>query len=171
MITLTYYGNFDLDLLKSQLLEYFPTWREQLPGNVVNEYFGWDYEASTLKLFVPDNTDTEQVDAVIIMHDASAAKPLDWPGIIVAKNKWINLPNYATWTAEEAEEYIISQIFGGWTQAQIDDWIDTNVTTLATAKTAMKSITAEIVDIREITSKMGYLLMLLRDIVVKRSNL
>ncbi len=38
-----------------------------------------------------------------------------------------------TWTAQDAENYINSQIFSGWTQAQAETWIDTNLTNITSA--------------------------------------
>lgn len=170
-LVLSYVGNFDLDLLKEQIIQAYPEIRK-VANNYTVEYIAFEnYSGGILTIIFFSAVDAAIINYVIKNHDATAAHPIDWKTIIAAKNKWMALPNYATWTAEEAEAYIESQIFSGWTQAQIDLWIDTNVTNIATAKTALKTLTVEIMDLKEIVKKTAYLLMLLRDIVVKRSLL
>jgi len=171
MKTLTYVGNFDVTLLRDELLAKFPTWREMLAPNYAVEYFGISYSGSNLSVFCPDDTVDTDVDDVIKLHDSTAAKPIDWEMIALAKNAFMNLPSYATWTPEEAEAWIENDIFGGQTEEQINTYIDTNVTTIATARTALKLVAKEVLDLKEIVKKEAYLLMLLRNIVVKRSLL
>ena len=171
MKTLSYVGNFDIDLLRSQLLLTFPSWRVVEVPNRTIDYFGIDYFGGELTLYVPDAAIEADVDTVVKNHDASAAKPIDWPMIIEAKNAFLDLPNYATWTPQEAADWIHNDVLSGWGETEINAWIDTNVTTLATARTGLKMLSKEIIDLRETEEKLAYMLMLLRNIVIKRSLL
>jgi len=170
ILTLAYVGNFEPISLRAEFLAAHPELRINKDNNIV-EYIGMDYTGSSLKIYLLKGIDISEADEIIRYHDSTAAKPIDWDGIKTARNAFMSLPNYASWTPEEAEAWINGDIFSGQTQAEVDAWIDANVTTLATAKTGLKMLAKEIIDLREIAQKTAYMLMLLRNIVVKRSLL
>lgn len=78
-----------------------------------------------------------------------------------------NLPGWANWTATEAANYISTNVLGGMTREQVESWVDTNVSNLAQAKTALKLLGDELIDLREICENMARAIMFLRDISLK----
>ena len=78
-----------------------------------------------------------------------------------------NLPDYATWTPDEAEANVINTVLNGWNKTQAEDWIDANVTNLAEAKAALKIIAGALIDLRNIASKIAKMMMWLRNIVIR----
>jgi hypothetical protein len=168
--TLNYVGNFNTDLLRTELLDAFPFLRVE-NKNIAIEYFGMSYSGSNLALSFRLSVDNAIVDSIIKLHDATAAKPIDWDMIVAAKNAFMSLPNYATWTPEEAQAWIDNDIFGGQTQAQIATYVDANMANITQARAIVKLLTQEILDLKEIVKKEAYMLVLLRNIVVKRSLL
>lgn len=172
MKDLLYIGTFDIPILRNQLLAAFPSWRDDNGQGRITEYFGMDYDqlTSTLRLSVPDNADEIIINQVIDMHDPSAQlyTLLTWQEIISARNNFMTLPNWSIWTAEEASGFVSGDILAGMNKTEIEDWIDLNVTTLATAKTALKLLADELIDSREITAKIVTMLVYLRDVAIRR---
>ena len=85
-----------------------------------------------------------------------------------AVTRYSQLPTWAkTGTADEAETYIINQIFSGQTNAQVDVWIDANVTNIATAKTALKQVAGAIFKMRDLFILTSKLLIFIRDLVIR----
>jgi len=79
-----------------------------------------------------------------------------------------SLPNWATWTPAQARDYVKTNVLNGQTIAQVEAWIDANVSTIAQARTALKLIATNIIALREILSVVAQAVLLLRDIVLKR---
>src|SRR4030067_1185918 len=172
MKLLQYVGTFDLVILRDQLRAAVAAWRVDYGNGVIIEYFGMAYDEtnSILTLMVPNDADEQMVQQVIDGHDPSAQLylPLSWREILGARQALLNLPNWATWTPEEAEACVNADILSGMTKVEIEGWIETNVTNLDTAKTALKLVGGEIVDLRLICSKMAYSIMLLRNVAIRR---
>ncbi len=84
------------------------------------------------------------------------------------------LPNWATWTPSEAENYVNTEILNGMTRAEVEAYIDANITgtTVTTlreqVKVAFKLVAGELIDLRLIAGKMAYSIMLLRDVAIRR---
>lgn len=93
---------------------------------------------------------------------------LDTQAAQAAKIVFRNLPNWATWTDVEAISYVTNAVLNGWTKAQLDTYVDTNVTNIATAKTALKQLGEELIDLRDICTKLAQAVILLRDIAVRK---
>lgn len=171
MKDLQYIGTFDTGILKQQLLSAFPDWRYQSEGIVI-EYFGMNYDelAHRLVLSVPDSADENAILQIVDAHDPTAQlfTPLNWDEVIQSRLNFMQMPNWATWTAEQAQTYISNEILAGMTQAQIEAWIDTNVTNIVTAKTALKLVGDELIDLREICMNMAKALVYLRDVAIRR---
>lgn len=169
MKNLQYIGTFDMDILIPQLLETFPEWRT-IEGNTVIDHFGCDYIDGVLTLNVPDNADELLIKQVLDMYDPSVGiyTPLNWEDIVLLRNKFMQLPDWSTWTPEEASTYIHDNILSGMTRTDLEAWVDTNVTNITTAKTALKLLGDEVIDLREICMKMAYSIMILRDVIIKR---
>lgn len=93
-----------------------------------------------------------------------------------------SLPNWATWTGQEAADYVDSNILLGQTQVQLENWIDSQITDLTTAnlaqinarmaaiRTALKTIVEGLIAVRVILSATAKAIMYLRDIIVGRRN-
>lgn len=169
MKTLQYIGTFDMSILIPQLLEVFPEWRVA-EGDTVIDYFGYDYIDGVLTLNVPDNADELLIKQVLDMYDPSVGiyTPLNWEDIVLLRNKFMQMPDWSTWTPEEASTYIHDNILSGMTRTDLETWVDTNVTNITTAKTALKLLGDEVIDLREICMKMAYSIMILRDVIIKR---
>ena len=77
------------------------------------------------------------------------------------------LPNWATWTPTQATDYIHNTSLNGWTQAQLDAWVDLNVTSIAGARLAFKQIGTAILTIRDILENLGKAVLYLRDLIIR----
>ena len=91
-----------------------------------------------------------------------------------AVTNYANLPTWAkTGTADEAETYISNQIFSGQTQAQVDAWIDANITgtTITALRTqliaALKITAGAVITMRGLFILTSKLLIYIRDLVIR----
>ena len=170
MKSLIYFGTFDEELLYKEILAAFPAWRTKfVDGHVVEDY-GIRYDDWRLQLDVPDNADETTLNQIIIAHDPNSTLEIDWVTIKAARLEFLTLPEWASFTPQEASDAVNDRVLEGWNKQEVDDWIDANVTTLASAKTALKMIGSELVDLREISKHFARMLMHLRDIIVRRSS-
>lgn len=90
--------------------------------------------------------------------------------IAVALDGFNGLPEWSTWTYSEARDGVRSRIFNGWTQIQVDAWIDstaTNAAGIAGVRVALKQVGAAILAIRTILEAMAQAIVFLRDLVVR----
>ena len=78
------------------------------------------------------------------------------------------MPNWATWTPDEGRQAVQANVLNGYDKAQLDAYIDTNVSNIASAKTALKLLGEAVIDLREIVGVMAQAILLLRDIVVRK---
>ena len=86
------------------------------------------------------------------------------------KSNFRGIPNWATWTPDEGKSYIHNAIFSGQSTEDIQSWIDTNIMNLAQAKTSLKQMADAIITLRNQQENIAYAILLLRDIVVRRTN-
>ena len=91
-----------------------------------------------------------------------------------AVTNYANLPTWAkTGTADEAETYITNLIFSGQTQAQVDAWIDANITgtTITALRTqliaALKITAGAVITMRGLFILTSKLLIYIRDLVIR----
>jgi hypothetical protein len=89
-------------------------------------------------------------------------------------NKNIAVTNYSTYpdwartfTPTDAETYINGQIWGGYTIVQATSYINSTVTDLASAKTAMIQIATAIINMRGLFIITAKLLICIRDLVIR----
>ena len=170
---LTYQGNFKSYLLLDELLEAFPSW-----GGITDE--GTTRLESTeteVKVYAPNDANEEEVQVVIDAHDPEALSTNEQNEVYReedeaeaqdAKDNFRVIPNWATWTPEEAEQHVHDTVLSGMDTTQIEAWIDGNVNDLASARTALKLIGGELVDLRNICEKLALAVMYLRDIAVRK---
>jgi len=170
---LTYQGNFKSYLLLDELLEAFPSW-----GGITDE--GTTRLESTeteVKVYAPNDANEEEVQVVIDAHDPEALSTNEQNEVYReedeaeaqdAKDNFRVIPNWATWTPEEAEQHVHDTVLSGMDITQIEAWIDGNVNDLASARTALKLIGGELVDLRNICEKLALAVMYLRDIAVRK---
>lgn len=85
----------------------------------------------------------------------------------VAKSDFRNLPNYSTWTPNEAQDNITAMILAGKTLAQINTDIDNLPNTIAGMKTGLKSVAQGIVNLRTVLAIIGKLVILLRNVAIR----
>lgn len=90
-----------------------------------------------------------------------------------AKIDFRNLPGWASWTGQEAADYVHGAIHNGMTVEQLDAWIDANITgttvsqILTSVRTAFKQLIRADLASRDVLEKSAQATMFLRDIVVK----
>ena len=72
---------------------------------------------------------------------------------------------WKSFTATEAETYIVSNVLSGYTKAQVDIVI-ANVISWATARTALTQLAYAIIDLRAIVSKMARVITYFRDLIL-----
>ena len=89
----------------------------------------------------------------------------------VSKESFKEMPNWATWTPDEGRQAVQANVLNGYDKAQLDAYIDTNVSNIASAKTALKLLGEAVIDLREIVGVMAQAILLLRDIVVRKYQL
>ena len=58
------------------------------------------------------------------------------------------LPGWAGWTAAEAADYVHGQVLNGMSQAEVDAWVEANVTSLAGARAALKMLAGSLIGVR-----------------------
>lgn len=107
---------------------------------------------------------------VIAAHDPTILMPYEQDELDAEKAKveFRQLPDWATWSPGQARDYVDGSILNGMDKVAIDTWIDTNVTSLATAKTALKLLGEAIVDTRTVLKIVAMAVIYFRQIVVRR---
>ena len=97
-----------------------------------------------------------------------------------AITKYSQLPEWAkTGTADEAQTYITNQIFSGQTNAQVDAWIDANITNITVAnvtqintrltniRAGLKLVAGAILSLRDLFILTSKLLIYIKDLVIR----
>jgi ABC-type uncharacterized transport system ATPase subunit len=89
-----------------------------------------------------------------------------------AKGDFRNLPGWATWSGQEAADYLHDNILNGMTKAEAEAWIDANVgganlaAVLVSVRTALKLLAGAVIDGRDLGHQNeAKAIMYLRDIV------
>jgi len=121
----------------------------------------------------PTQTELDTAKSLYAAHDPNKLMPVDQAAKDAVAN-YANLPTWAkTGTASEAETYITNQIFSGQTQAQVDAWIDANITgtTIAALRTqliaALKITAGAVITMRGLFILTSKLLIYIRDLVIR----
>lgn len=116
--------------------------------------------------FSPDLTSNE-----ILLLSAAA-------DIVNASHNFLVLPDWSTFTAQQASDFINSNILSGQTQAQLDALINTNIanitvanvaqinTALAGIRSAFSLVASGIISIRTILQALAKAIVFLRNLVV-----
>ena len=87
---------------------------------------------------------------------------------------WKDLGNWSTWEPQQAPDYVNAEILNGFDQAQIDAYIDENITgtTIATLRVqvivALKLLAGNIITMRNILSIIAKVILYIRDILIKK---
>jgi len=90
-------------------------------------------------------------------------------GVWQTREDFHKLPGWATWTGQQASDYIRGAVLNGMNKAEVEAWVDANITgTTVTqlrtqTKAALKQIGGELIDLREIAQKLAQAIMYLRD--------
>jgi hypothetical protein len=84
---------------------------------------------------------------------------------VEARQLFESLPDWATWTGQQAADYIHANVLSGMTPDQVEAWVNANVTTLATAKTGLILAGRELADLRDICERQAQAILFLRDVV------
>lgn len=163
----TYNGNFDEQILFQEIVSEYPHWIIR-DGPRVISLIAIIYDGNLLVLELPDDADDNKILEIVTLHDPSAHTPVDYQTIQEARRAFMSVPDWATWTPQQAEDYVNGAIFSGQTAQEIETWIDQNVNNINTAKTALKLIARNMITTRLILSKIAMLLMYIRNIVAKR---
>lgn len=175
---LTYQGIFKRHLLMDELFAAFPEWIIG-EGDERQSLLYMEGNQLGVKITVPNNADENDIQAVIDAHDPNALSNGEQDQVYrdenevlaqTSKTSFRNIPNWATWTPTEGETYVHDTVLSGMDVAQIEAWIDTNVTSLAEAKDALKLIGGELVDLRNICEKLALAVLYLRDITVRKHD-
>lgn len=104
----------------------------------------------------------------------------EYQALYLAKVEYPQLPEWVkSGTASQAEAYLIEQIFSGQTQAQVEEWIDANITNitnanvtqinirLASIRQGMKLIAGAIIMMRGLFILTSKLLIYIRDLIIR----
>ena len=107
------------------------------------------------------------VASILSNHDPNGLLPNE-SGILEANNSYLDLPDmYRNGTYKDSETYINDNVFSGFSVDEANSWIDSYVTSLATAKVALKQIASAVITLKNITLIMVKLLYILRDIIIR----
>lgn len=104
------------------------------------------------------------------LPDLTAAQITELNAILSTAQAGANLhslPNWSTWSAQQASDFVTNNILGGQTQAQIDAAIDATATTLAGVRTILHQIGTAIISIRNILAAMAQAIVFIRDILLR----
>lgn len=118
-------------------------------------------------VWVESSTLTSQQIIDLMAQAVTPEEQTELDDFSVAASSFDTLPDWATWTPTQATTYIHTNILNGWEQAQLDSWIDANVTSLAGARAAFKQIGASILTIRSLLENMAKAVLYLRDLIVR----
>lgn len=161
---LTYQGSFKGNLLADQLqaaLNWSPVTEEKTA-----RLFSRDNE---VEIHADDDTEESVIAAIVVAHDPDVLTQ----GEIISRDfdkaveDFKSYPDWATWTPDQAEQHVVDNVINGFDKIELDAWIDSNVTDLTSAITALKLIGGAIVDLRSIVSKIAKMVMWIRDVVIK----
>jgi hypothetical protein len=125
---------------------------DALPGVVMTPEQERLFREVTVRYFYP-----EQYAAYILERDT----------LLAAVSGFMDLPEWSTWTYQEAEANVTARIFNGWNQVQVDAWVDGLPNTVAGMKTGLKQIGVAILAVRVILVAMAKAIVFLRDLVVR----
>lgn len=110
----------------------------------------------------------------IAISDAALAR------IAAARGTAKALPNWATWTAQEASDFVTANILNGFDQAAANNFINTtivNITTanvaqvnaqLANIRTVLQAVAAAIISIRTILAAMAKAVVYIRNLLLRQ---
>lgn len=120
----------------------------------------------------PPNLTLDGLRAYLASHSMPLADALngltdaEWDAVvaksITAKQEMVALPDWGSITADQAQAKI-NGVMAGMTKAEVEAKINADVTSLATAKTAMIWLAKETVEMRDILKKMVRAIIHLRD--------
>ena len=91
-----------------------------------------------------------------------------------ARTGWKDLGDWATWEAQQAQDYVDSEILNGWDVATTETWIDTNITGTTVTQlrvqtiAALKILAGNIITIRNVLGIIAKVILYIRDILIKR---
>jgi hypothetical protein len=84
-----------------------------------------------------------------------------------AQSGLTHLPNWATWSAGEAESFVHDNIFAGLDLAAVEAQIDAAPATIAGMKALLKQTAGAILSIRTILEALAQAVIFLRDLVLR----
>lgn len=141
----------------------------------------FDDPPTTITIFDTDNQ--AAITAIYDMHTITADEAEVITARLVKEAAFVDYGNLAAWaktgTAADAETYINSQVWSGQTIAQVNTWIDTNITNVTTAnvaqinarldfiRQALKLAAAAIINMRGLFVLVARLLIYIRDLVIR----
>ena len=91
-----------------------------------------------------------------------------------ARAGWKDLGAWSTWQPQQAQDYVNAEILNGMDQAQIDAWIDTNITGANISQlkpqiiTALKLLAGNLITLRTVVGIIAKVILYIRDILIKR---
>lgn len=114
---------------------------------------------------------TETGTAIFLSHDGSQLSTrqkydVDLSSMVTNVQ---SIPNWATWTPDEAQTNVTNSIFGGTDEATLDSQID-SITTIAQVRTSLKQIVSAIITIRTILGNMAKILLYIRKFLVDNNT-
>ena len=156
-------GNLTPDLVTSQegLIEGIDFAIDR-PSGTIRRLKAFGRELYTFICRYDDLSEQRAAEQAALLADEQAAQ--------TAKIAFRGLPNWATWTGAQVAAYVHFDVLGGWDKAALDAYINTNVTNIATAKTALIQLGEELIDLRAICERMAEAVIYLRDVAIRRAN-
>ena len=91
-----------------------------------------------------------------------------------ARTGWKDLGAWSTWEPQQAQDYVNAEILNGFDQAQIDVWIDANITGTTVTQlreqmiVALKLLAGNLIALRNIDAIEAMVQLYTRDILIKR---
>ena len=123
-------------------------------------------------------TEQECLDEWNIMLAEWEAERLETDALLemesIARTGWKDLGAWSTWEPQQAQDYVNAEILNGFDQAQIDVWIDANITGTTVTQlreqmiVALKLLAGNLIALRNIDAIEAMVQLYTRDILIKR---
>lgn len=123
------------------------------------------YDGTLLAIDLPDDADADEITAILDTHYPGYSRLVDPESVRAARRAMKDLPGWATWSAADVAGHV-DGVLQGRNKAEIEAWVEANVASIATAKTALKLVGGELVELRQICAAMAQAIIYLRDVVI-----
>lgn len=114
-----------------------------------------------------DSSLTDSQIISILASPTSIQESSDLSDYSSARGSFLNLPSWATWSSQDAVNYITQNILNGMTQAQVDSYINANATSISGINTVLHQVGTALINIRTILSAVAQGIIFIRNLIIR----